>query len=84
MRGAPGAFLPQALARRMVTPVSNEMGLGVFSDRPGWFHHPGSNQGFRAYIRASYETGDGFAIMSNGDNGGELNAVLRRLLEASL
>lgn len=84
LRGAPGAFLPQALARRMVTPVSNEMGLGVFSDTPGWFHHPGSNQGFRAYIRASYETGDGLAIMSNGDNGGVVNAVLRRLLEARL
>jgi CubicO group peptidase (beta-lactamase class C family) len=83
VRGSPGAFLPQALAKRMITPVIDGIALGVFSDEPGWFYHAGGNQGFRSFFRADCTTGNGIFVMCNGDNGAEVNVPLRRLMRAS-
>jgi len=83
VKGAPGAFLPQALAQRMVTPVLDGIALGVFSDEPGWFYHAGGNQGYRSYFRADCATGNGIFVMCNGDNGGAVNVPLRRLMRGS-
>jgi CubicO group peptidase (beta-lactamase class C family) len=74
-------FLSQALARAMLTPQMENAGLGVNLRGEGrslTFAHGGSNAGFRAYLVAFAERGDGAVIMTNGAGGDELiNEILR-------
>jgi CubicO group peptidase (beta-lactamase class C family) len=68
------------MARTMLTPVRGNHGLGpVTGGPPGHrlFMHSGGNEGYRCNLIA-YEHGDGFVVMTNGDNGGTLmDEVLR-------
>lgn len=72
-RGGAGP-LPQALARQMMTEVAPSVhGLGprlggVGSARV--FHHGGSNDNYHARIEGYLESGDGFVILTNADEGG--------------
>lgn len=77
-------FLPRPLATDMMTPVSPSWhGLGPRLDGDGMqriFHHGGSNDSYRAWIEGYLETGDGFVILTNGENGEALAAEIRNAL----
>jgi len=79
-----GTFLPRPLATDMMTPVSPSWhGLGPRLDGDGVqriFHHGGSNDSYRAWIEGYLETGDGFVILTNGENGAALAAEIRNAL----
>jgi CubicO group peptidase (beta-lactamase class C family) len=74
-----GAPLSPELARQLLTPQvpSSErmggfdaLGLGLFLGRDGrLFGHSGSNEGYRCHLIAYRDTGQGAAVMTNGDNG---------------
>ena len=67
-----GAISPET-ARTMLTAVMSDYGLGIGSwEQEGtrWFGHGGSNRGYKTMLRFSPETGEGIAIMTNGDRGG--------------
>jgi len=61
-------------------------GLGLFlsaPEGPNFFYHGGANAGFRCIMVGLPETGQGAAIMTNGDKGGEAyQAMLLALAEA--
>ena len=68
LAGRPGAIIPQATARLMVTPVLSHYGLGLriggSAERP-YFWHGGINSGFASAMMA-YDSGDGAVVMTNG------------------
>ncbi|MEU4396265.1 serine hydrolase domain-containing protein [Kribbella sp. NPDC023855] len=77
--GAAGALVSQELAREMLTPQipmvdpydgMDALGLGVFlADGGARFGHGGSNKGFKCHLVAYRDTGQGAAVMTNGDGG---------------
>jgi CubicO group peptidase (beta-lactamase class C family) len=77
--GAQGALLSPALSRELLAPQIaaadrtgglNELGLGLFLGAGGVrFGHSGGNKGFRCHLLAYRDTGQGAAVMTNGDNG---------------
>lgn len=77
-------FLPRSLATGMMTRVGPSWhGLGPRLDGYGVqriFHHGGSNDSYRAWIEGYLETGDGFVILTNGENGAALAAEIRNAL----
>ncbi len=79
-----GDFLPQPLAIAMMTEVSpSAFGLGPKLGGAGegrHFFHMGANESYRAFMEGYPETGDGFVILTNGTNGGELAAEIRNAL----
>ncbi|MFL9584096.1 serine hydrolase domain-containing protein [Stenotrophomonas sp. AB1(2024)] len=83
-----GNFLPRAIAIDMMTEVSPSWhGLGPRLDGAGQtriFHHGGSNDSYRAWIEGYLETGDGFVILTNGENGAELAAEIRNALSDAI
>lgn len=76
LRGEPGAVLPQALARRMVTPVQARYGLGLAVLGAGtdsaYFTHAGNNEGYRAVMVGFVGSGRGAVVMTNGEAGVDL------------
>lgn len=73
--GRPGAILSRELAREMLTVQKGPTGLGPFLEGSGRalnFGHGGANEGYRAQLIFFPETGQGAAVMTNGDNGGTL------------
>ncbi|HEY3815383.1 MAG TPA: serine hydrolase [Caulobacteraceae bacterium] len=84
--GKSSRILTPATAHAMLTPGLGEWGLGlnIPKDGPPRFGHGGANVGFRndflAFIGGDRE---GFAIMTNSDNGGELISELERALAAT-
>jgi CubicO group peptidase (beta-lactamase class C family) len=70
VKGSPGALLPKALAREMVTPVAEDSALGIYVDGRGRYHHTGTNYGFKSWYRISPGTGRGVVIMTSGENCG--------------
>lgn len=77
--GQHGALVSPALADEMLTPQVpatdrigglNALGLGLFlADGGKRFGHSGGNAGFKCHLLAYRETGQGAAVMTNGDNG---------------
>lgn len=77
--GTDGALLSPALSRELLTPQIaatdrigglGELGLGLFLGDGGVrFGHSGGNAGFRCHLLAYRDTGQGAAVMTNGDNG---------------
>lgn len=76
--------LTRPMMLEMVTPVGVgpvAVGFQVEKEGEGWyFAHGGSNRGFRANVVAHRLKGYAVAIMTNGDNGGELTLELERLI----
>ncbi len=70
-QGKSHRVLSQKSVQEMLTPVKEGSGLGFFlpEDRPGEFGHYGADEGFQAVLTMNADTGDGFAAMSNSDNG---------------
>ncbi len=97
--GEPGALLSPATAEQMLTPQVppspaaerigslNALGLGWFlrveNDRTTWFGHTGGNEGYRCHLLVNRETGDGAAVMTNGDGGVRLIAEIFEALASA-
>lgn len=68
-----GALLTQQTAARILTQQPNSsMGLGfaIMNGKGGvMFNHTGSNLGYKSYVGAYRDRGQGIAIMTNGENG---------------
>jgi CubicO group peptidase (beta-lactamase class C family) len=79
LAGASSRVIDAAMARRMVTRVISNQGLGPgvggSPTRP-YFSHGGANEGYRCNLVA-YNEGDGLIVMTNSDSGGRLaNEIL--------
>ncbi len=73
--GAPGAILSQATATEMLTRQKDDFGLGpgLGGEGQGFnFSHGGANEGYRCFVIYFPETGQGAAVMTNGDAGNTL------------
>lgn len=87
LREPTGRVIPQALARRMATPVgAGPTALGTFVETRGgstWFQHGGANVGFRNQFYGNRDDGSGFVVLTNSDNGqaliGEVQAAIARV-----
>jgi CubicO group peptidase (beta-lactamase class C family) len=74
--GGSGALLSQRMAAQMLTPQKESFGLGPGLGGSGTgfhFGHGGANEGFRCEVIYFPETGQGAAVMTNGDGGGSLD-----------
>lgn len=82
------AFLPRAIAVQMMTEVSPSWhGLGPRLDGAGAtriFHHGGSNDSYHALFEGYLETGDGFVVLTNGENGWALRGEIRNALSDAI
>jgi CubicO group peptidase (beta-lactamase class C family) len=76
------SILSAATAREMLTPITGNWGLGIGvgggAGRP-YFQHGGANDGFQCNLVA-YQSGDGVAIMTNSDSGGQLAGEVLRTI----
>jgi CubicO group peptidase (beta-lactamase class C family) len=79
--GKSNKILSQGLVTQMLTVVKRPMGLGPFLGGTGRafnFGHRGWNPGFHAKVMYFPETGQGAAVMINGDGGrGMVDEVMR-------
>jgi len=80
-----GTFLPQSLARDMMTRVPGSWhGLGPRLNGAGEtrdFHHGGANNSYRAWIEGHLATGDGLVVLTNGTDGHWIYSELRQSAE---
>ena len=75
-------ILSAAIAREMLTPIKGGWGLGIGvggSAGHPYFQHGGANDGFQCNMVA-YNSGDGVAIMTNSDSGGQLAGEILRTI----
>ena len=83
--GRPDGILSPSLAAQMLTVQKDLYGLGPElegSGRAFRFSHGGSNPGFRAQLTYFPETGQGAAILVNGDGGDGLIDEIQRAIAA--
>src|SRR5579864_3017908 len=81
-QGKANHILSQKMTQEMLTPVKDDVGLGLFmeKDNPGQFGHNGADEGFQALLTMNADTGNGIALMADSDNGiSVMNYVLRRV-----
>lgn len=82
--GKANHILSQKMTQEMLTPVKDNVGLGLFmeKDTPGQFGHNGADEGFQALLTMNADTGNGVALMADSDNGiSVMNYVLRRVVK---
>ncbi len=80
-RGNSGKVLSPEMARTMLRVEKQGYGLGVGIQGEGErmrFSHGGANEGFRSFFVLYKDSGDGAAIMTNGDLGDQLFLELLR------
>ncbi len=83
-QGKANHILSQKMTQEMLTPVIDNVGLGLFmeKDTPGQFGHDGADEGFQALLTMNADTGNGIALMADSDNGiSVMNYVLRRVVK---
>ena len=83
--GRSNRVLSQEMTREMLTPQLNNHALGPGTGGSGdsiTFSHGGANEGFRCVLYAFTKLGQGVAIMTNGDRGGELEMEILRSFSA--
>jgi CubicO group peptidase (beta-lactamase class C family) len=83
--GRSTALLSQGMATQMLTMQKAPTGLGPFLDGSGKgfsFGHNGADEGFLSLLVYFPETGQGAAVMVNGDGGGALLGQIRRAIAA--
>ena len=70
-KGLSDRLLSQAMAKVMLTRQLDDYGLGFAVPSAGVFRfqHGGGNEGYRCFLVLSVESGDGVAVMTNGDSG---------------
>ena len=82
--GRSNVVLSAEMIREMLAPPPDgRYGLGLWIiEGEGWtrFEHPGTNEGYRAYMGGTLGTGQGVAWMANGDNGELLGKEVLRAL----
>jgi len=78
--GKAGAILSASTAREMLTPVKDHYGLG-FAVHGTSFGHDGANAGFQDAM-IMHRDGQGVAIMTDSDNGGQLAGELLNAIAA--
>jgi hypothetical protein len=69
------------MARQMLTRQIGVWGLGFGLDSAGGqaaFGHGGANEGFRCNLHTYTDSGQGLAVMTNSDSGGELTQEIFR------
>ena len=74
-QGKSTKILSQDMARQMLTKQIGTWGLGFGLDSTDGklsFGHGGANEGFRCNLHAYADSGQGLAVMTNSDSGGEL------------
>jgi CubicO group peptidase (beta-lactamase class C family) len=81
--GKSSKILSQATMREMLTRQKDNWGLGFGLEdpgRPASFGHGGANEGFQCNLQAFTEaaSGEGLAIMTNSDRGGQLAGEVLR------
>jgi CubicO group peptidase (beta-lactamase class C family) len=79
--GKSSRILSQDLARQLLTRQFGTWGLGFGLESSGEkprFAHGGANEGFRCNIETYTDSGQGFAVMTNSDSGGELTEEIFR------
>ena len=80
-------ILTRRAAQEMVTPVGTgpyAIGFGIERRNEGWyFAHGGSNWGFQCNLLAHRLKGYGFAVMTNSDSGGRVNAEVEARIAAA-
>ena len=86
-KGLSNKLLSVGIINEMLTPQNEIFGLGLELKKGAGeicrFSHSGSNQGFRCYMVAYRETGQGAVVMTNGDNGDLLiKEILRGIAHA--
>jgi CubicO group peptidase (beta-lactamase class C family) len=81
--GQSSAVLSKEMATKMLTRQMAGWGLGIAVDGEGKearFSHGGSNEGFRCWMVAYDETGQGAVVMTNSDGGSDLaNEIVRSI-----
>ena len=81
--GRSDRILSQVMVELMLSPVKEGVGLGLFIQGSGadlMFSHSGGNEGFRCFMMAYPERGQGAVIMTNGDLGLDLMPEIMRSL----
>jgi CubicO group peptidase (beta-lactamase class C family)/predicted transcriptional regulator YdeE len=81
-QGKANHILSQKMTQEMLTPVKDDVGLGLFmeKDNPGQFGHDGADEGFQALLTMNADAGNGVAMMADSDNGiSVMGYVLRRV-----
>ncbi|NKB68094.1 MAG: serine hydrolase [Candidatus Latescibacteria bacterium] len=85
LHGKANKVLSQAMTQEMVSPVGvGDFGVGfqLSKEGQGWyFSHGGGNWGFRCMLQAHKAKGYGFAVMTNGDDGGFIIDELKARIE---
>lgn len=79
--GTSSKILSQDMARQMLTHQMGSWGLGFGLESTGnkpSFSHGGANEGFRCNLFAYTDGGQGLAVMTNSDSGGELTQEIYR------
>jgi CubicO group peptidase (beta-lactamase class C family) len=79
--GKSSKILSQEMARQMLTRQIGVWGLGFGLDSAGGqaaFGHGGANEGFRCNLHTYTDSGQGLAVMTNSDSGGELTQEIFR------
>ena len=75
-----GGFLSKDMAQRMVTPGKEHWGLGPIigkDPKHPYFMFSGGNAGFIS-VFVAYESGDGVAVLTNGERGDTLGSEIVR------
>ncbi len=79
--GKSSKILSQDMARQMLSKQFGNWGLGFglnSTDGKASFSHSGGNEGFRCNVHTYTDSGQGFAVMTNSDNGGDLYSEIYR------
>ncbi len=80
-KGESHKILSKEMVNQMLTAQKGNYGLGIALRGKGenfGFSHGGGNEGFRCFLFAYPEKGQGAAIMTNSDNGGLLYSEILR------
>jgi len=84
-RGRSRKVISQSMVQQMLTEQAEGVGLGLFledKEKDFLFSHSGGNEGFRCFMVAYPEKGQGAVIMTNGAYGGNLIQEILRSLSA--
>jgi len=79
--GKSAKILSQDMVRQMLTRQIGVWGLGFGLESSGdkpHFGHGGANEGFRCNVETYTDSGQGLAVMTNSDSGGELTQEIFR------